>query len=167
MTTWNSESKFQFLLFWLSVRSIDNNRVMNVLLFFNLLTLERWWQGLVSCSLWQDCLLLIPRVPSSTEWPNWILHARSSDCHIVCFSYFFIIQHFYWVPLSAEGCLKTKSHKVKVRYSLTSVAQTMMMTSRKLACEHIEKNFFAYWKWVSLVDIDGSNHNDDLSEYPR
>ena len=42
----------------------------------------------------------------------------------------------------------------------------MMMTSRKLAHLFIEKTLYAYSKTISIVDIYGSNHNDDVSEYP-
>ena len=55
--------------------------------------------------------------------------------------------------------------KVKVLYSLTLVAQTTMMMSAKLVYL-LSEEFFAYLKQVSLVDIHGSNHVYDGSEYP-
>ena len=39
-----------------------------------------------------------------------------------------------------------KAHKLKVGYSLTSVAQTMMMMSAKLAHFLVEEKLFAYFK---------------------
>ena len=42
--------------------------------------------------------------------------------------------------------LPKKTRKVKVGYSLTSVAKTMMMTLAKLACLSIEENLFSLLK---------------------
>ena len=42
----------------------------------------------------------------------------------------------------------------------------MLMMSAKLAHFLIEEKLFAYYKWVSLIDIHGSNQDDDGSEFP-
>ena len=41
----------------------------------------------------------------------------------------------------------------------------MMMTSAKLA-HLVREDFFTYYEWVSLVDIDGLNHDYDVSKDP-
>ena len=55
------------------------------------------------------------------------------------------------------GSLQTKTRKVNIRYSS---AQATMMVLRKLA--FLKKKNLANWKWVSLVAVDGSNHDVDV-----
>ena len=54
---------------------------------------------------------------------------------------------------------------MEIGYSLTSVAQTIMMKSAKLA-RLLSDEKIAYLKLVSLVDIDVSNHDYGISKYP-
>ena len=59
-----------------------------------------------------------------------------------------------------------KTLKVKVRYSLTLVAQATMIRSHKLARQWKDENCSQAQKCVSLVDIGGSNHDNYVREYP-
>ena len=72
------------------------------------------------------------------------------------FAYFFLSVQPY--PTNFES---NKTFKQKVGYSLALVAKTTKITSAKLARLLSEK---IYYKRVSLEDIDGSNHDAEVSK---